>query len=363
MKIEDILSSIEDEHILWDYVKTEKSRAAASVASLWFLLAAADVFINAIFLFAMFATEGIWGTMLSPYGFLLPFLLFPLWKWLHDFHKAAHTDSLIRYAVTEKGIYIQTGDKDFEETEHIALDKIVSASVLRTMDNSGKFVGNVTCRIRTEFGDASERTVFEDVPDYREAAALINEYAKKRTTELENRKLLNGGVSEAEQYRKPTKLTAWRKKDEKNPGDPLLELHTLLAVAKAKKEQAEQEMQEKQKLEAEIYSMPYPAPEKPKKQTDYLKEDPEKAFFGNMRKLMPRPGETRTFLDPQAAAETEWLMHAEDETVSELQQELFGGEAMRTQVFPDPTVNPLPELSKELPEEKDDNGQFMQRGL
>ncbi len=57
------------------------------------------------------------------------------------------------------------------------------------------------------------------------------------------------------------------------------------------------------------------------------------------------------------------MAHAEDETVSELQQELFGGEAMRTQVFPDPTVNPLPELSKEMPEEKDDNGQFMQRGL
>ncbi len=69
------------------------------------------------------------------------------------------------------------------------------------------------------------------------------------------------------------------------------------------------------------------------------------------------------FLDQTVIGGAEQLENLPDASVASLQQELFGGEAMRTQIFPDPTVNPLPELSKEMPEEKDGNGQFMQRGL
>ena len=70
-----------------------------------------------------------------------------------------------------------------------------------------------------------------------------------------------------------------------------------------------------------------------------------------------------TIPETEPAAQPEQLENLPDASVASLQQELFGGEALRTHVFPDPTVNPLPELSKELPEEKDGNGQFMQRGL
>lgn len=74
-------------------------------------------------------------------------------------------------------------------------------------------------------------------------------------------------------------------------------------------------------------------------------EDAKQAFFG--RPALNAFGAQHDFLDLQAAAEMRERLSAENQTVSGLQQELFGDEAPQTQVIPDPTVNPLPELPEQ----------------
>ena len=55
------------------------------------------------------------------------------------------------------------------------------------------------------------------------------------------------------------------------------------------------------------------------------------------------------------------------ESVSDLQKELFEGEALREEVFPDPSVNPLPLLQELQDKNKDDDnagsGLFHQSGF
>ena len=71
------------------------------------------------------------------------------------------------------------------------------------------------------------------------------------------------------------------------------------------------------------------------------------------------------FLDQTAAADDAFFRNTPDESFSELQQELFGSEEVRTQAFPDPSVNPLPLLHE--PQDKDDDnagsGLFQQSGF
>jgi hypothetical protein len=50
-----------------------------------------------------------------------------------------------------------------------------------------------------------------------------------------------------------------------------------------------------------------------------------------------------------------------EESVADLQAELFGADAAQQGAFPDPTVNPLPELPDAQNDDK--NGQFMQQGF
>ena len=50
-----------------------------------------------------------------------------------------------------------------------------------------------------------------------------------------------------------------------------------------------------------------------------------------------------------------------DESVSELQAELFGANAEQQGAFADPAVNPLPELPE--PPQDNEQGQFMRRGF
>ena len=81
------------------------------------------------------------------------------------------------------------------------------------------------------------------------------------------------------------------------------------------------------------------APEQP--DTHSSVTDPTQAFFGGVQ--MPDIKQ-KCFLD-SAAESGEWKEIPPEESVADLQAELFGADAVQQGAFPDPTVNPLPELS------------------
>lgn len=84
-------------------------------------------------------------------------------------------------------------------------------------------------------------------------------------------------------------------------------------------------------LEQKQLQQPEPEPEKPKK-----------------------PRQKFVYQNP-TLTEQEIREALSDDTVAALQAELFGDEAVRTQVFPDPSVNPLPEMP-EPPEAEGQRG-------
>lgn len=351
MKISDMLSNNPEEQILWDQSKYEQADVKSAALSGWLAFALASVFLNALIFFTMLAVRGL-EALFSMYTLLLPLLLFPLWKWIYDIHKAKKTVLHTRYTVTQKGVYIQRGEKDREQTEYISLEKIKKAYATRTYDNAGRSVGNVTVRCCREFmfqrytADVKELTLFHDIPNYNEVCEIINEYAERRRSEIEELKEKSGGVVEAERFREPTPLEQRLK-------------YPLKRRAESLGEAAEKEPDAAHEKEAFSAEEKKPKKSRRKKDPAVLEGDPQEAFFGSTPQIPAFPGMQRSFLNPDAAAETAWLKTAEDETIRELQQELFGSEAMQTHAFPDPTVNPLPELSEST--NGNDDAQLMQR--
>lgn len=377
MKIEDVLHNVEGEHFLWSYTKNETPDTDKALLNGWSIPAAIDV-IFVFFIWAiMMQTEGFFGTFFSAFGLVSPLLLFPLWMWIFTIFRKRSTPITTRYVITPKGVYIQTGKDDNEQTEHIPLEKIESAYMTRGRNKDGTSNYNVTCRMAENVDGIETRTLFENVPDYNEPIEIINEAAEKRRQEVEVFREMNGGISDAEKFRAPTPLTAWRRSAFEEKGDPLLELGTLLTLARQEQKQEEPQMASIPAPSAVIPQTPAaqaPAaanvqspdaqtasakPRKSPKDPAVLKGDPQQAFFGNMLNPAESSGKPRSFLNPDAAAEAEWLEQMEEESVRELQQELFGSESMQTHAFPDPTVNPLPEL----PEQSDDSSQFLQQGF
>ena len=379
MKIEDVLHNVKGESFLWSYTKNETPDTNTALLNGWSIPAAIDVIIVFFILAIMMETEGFFGTIFSAFGLVSPLLLFPLWMWIFSVFRKRSTPITTRYVITPKGVYIQTGKDNNEQTEHIPLEKIESAYMTRGRNKDGTSTYNVTCRMAENVDGIETRTLFENVPDYNEPIEIINEAAEKRRQEVEAFREMNGGISDAEKFRTPTPLTAWRRSASEEKGDPLLELEALLTLARQKQEQKQEEPQMASipapsalaaKLQApaaeKLQSPDAPAaadkPRKSKKDPAVLKGDPQQAFFGNMLNPAEPSGKPRSFLNPDAAAEAEWLEQMEDESVRDLQQELFGSESMQTHAFPDPTVNPLPELP-EQPPQSDDSSQFLQQGF
>ena len=188
MKIDEILYNIPDEEILWDYSKYDKADSKKAIISIWFVLAFLACFINLSVLFFMIASEGFFNTLFSGYTIMLPFLLTPLWKWLYDLNAVRKRIIETRYVITQKGIYVQTGEKNNEQTEHYALEKVQSAFEGHSFDQDGKQIRNVSCRLAITSGQdfRTEIVQLENVPDCDEPIAIINEYAEKRKKEVKN---------------------------------------------------------------------------------------------------------------------------------------------------------------------------------
>ena len=87
-------------------------------------------------------------------------------------------------------------------------------------------------------------------------------------------------------------------------------------------------------------------------------QDPAQSFYSEALEENPGTIRGRNFLRHTVTA-NEFMKALTQETVEDLQNELFGADAELTGAFPDPTVNPLPELQEDQPQ---DEG-FMQSGL
>ena len=86
---------------------------------------------------------------------------------------------------------------------------------------------------------------------------------------------------------------------------------------------------------------------------------PDDIFFGGTAQSYLRRKKRGKFLNPKSVSEYKFLDELPQESVADLQAELFGTDPELTGTFPDPTVNPLPELPEDQPQ---DDG-FMQSGF
>ena len=168
------------------------------------------------------------------------------------------------------------------------------------------------------------------------------------------------GLDYAEKYREPTPMHYTPRYQSKSRAESLL--NACLPVETLIEEQAKTLAQNRRTQWTQKKAAAQTAAANPQTRDSVAPvRDPDAAFFGNMRSITPVPETQPTFLNPDAAAERAMLDKMPDESVSELQAELFGADAEQQGAFADPTVNPLPELSE--PPQEHEQGQFMQRGF
>ena len=207
-----------------------------------------------------------------------------------------------RYTVTNKGIYIQTGIEYNEETLYIPLDKVNKVSAYGSTSSPDDSLGSVyisysksTDPAYSESGKDVDTMVcnITNIPDSGQVMELIEKSSEQRKAELDERKRLTGGISEAEKYREPTPLTAWRKKDDDIHTDPLIELRTMLTLAKEQKLPRAELEESVSNSARSLQTNTAAKPEKKKpvrKKSAGLVGDPQAAFFGDVRSLHQRAG-------------------------------------------------------------------------
>ena len=344
MRIDQILGNDPSEEILWDYTKHEQTETDyAKIGAAWIpSIMSALLGITAFSAYCF--SDGFFTSLFSPVGMIGFLLSLPLIKRIAKLKKAKSHLECTRYMLTNKGIYVQTGKEYNEETLYIPLDKVHKVTASGSTFGTDNTFGSVFVSYSKNSG--MQVCNITNIPDFGKVMDLIQKSSEQRKDELEERKRLTGGISDAEKYREPTPLTAWRKKDDDTHTDPLIELRTMLTLAKEQKLPRE-ELEESVSNSARSLQTNTAAKAEKKKsvrnQSAGLVGDPQAAFFGDVRSMMPGPGEEPTFLDPDAATDEELLAMLSDDSVSDLQAELFGASAKLSGAFPDPTVNPLPE--------------------
>lgn len=343
MRIDQILGNDPSEEILWDYTKHEQTETEyAKIGAAW-IPSIMSALLGLTAFGAYCLTDGFLTALFSPVGMIGFLLSLPLIKRIAKFKKAKSHLECTRYMLTNKGIYVQTGKEYSEETLYIPLDKVNKVSALGSADSSDDSLGSVFVSYIKNSG--MQVCNITNIPDFGSVMNLIQDSSEQRKAELEERKRLTGGISEAEKYREPTPLTGWRKKDDDTHSDALVELRTMLTLAKEQKLKKENPEEFASQMADTIASHAREEAAKKKVNPEEpagLRGDPQAAFFGDVRSMIPSPGEEPTFLDPDAATDEELLAMLSDDSVSDLQTELFGADAKLSGAFPDPTVNPLP---------------------
>ena len=197
------------------------------------------------------------------------------------------------YCISEKNIYIQTGIDGGEETICRPIEYFHTIEIEEVKYN----LGTVICGYGKDSGYQSYK--LELLPDYQTAYDLIQQIRDHQS------------MSEATEQKEPV-----RSEVPSFPEDLL------------------------------IQRIPPPPPSC---------RTPDDVFFGNMDQSYLRRKKRGKFLNPNYIGEYEFPDELPQESVADLQAELFGANSELTGAFPDPTVNPLPEF----PEDSDD--QFMQQ--
>ena len=335
MRIEEMMSG--DEQILW-------RGEMAPEATFW------EAVFNPMLAFALIwlvFDMGFLGTMFASGAIFSPVLLFflvhmmPVWMYIGGIITAKTRAKNTHYCLTTRGVYIQTGRNG--NVKFVGYDEIKLAHPKQGHFDRQYHVGDVVCDyvtpiVRYSNGKrrVTENFTIDNISDFEQVFRLINQQkaqigppmpAGLQSTPLTERRIpqqLQQPAYPVQQgYANPYAGTPAGMG--KMPSDPY-------AGTSAGREQMPLD--------------PYAGTSASTGEPDIT--DPQAAFFGGMQNPVQETGVAGTFLESQPEADAALLERLPDESVADLQKELFAGEALQTNAFPDPTVNPLPQLS-ELP--------------
>ena len=309
MVIEEMMAF--EEQILWEGGKSEDSTFWEAIFNPLLPFAAIWCVVD----FSIIGTAGLANMIFSGMALFFLIHLMPVWLYLGGIIFARKKARNTRYVVTTRGIYIQTGSSGREQVKFYGYDEIKYAQTKQGMFDRQYNVGDVSCEFVTPIVKYSGRNrqvihnfTLDNVADFQTVSQIINE--QKRMQQPIGPQI-------------PTL----------SQSSPL----TARAIPPA-------------------LQMPQPAPAVPQslpaQQIPQQPEvaDPQQAFFGQPENQMFTTEQRGDFLDQAAAADDAFFRNTPDESFSELQQELFGSEEVRTQAFPDPSVNPLPVLPGSAPQ-------------
>lgn len=326
MRIEEMMTN--GEQILWQGGKAPEATFWESVFNPLLPVAVFWCLFDVGFLGSMLGS----GAFFSP---ALPFFLvhmMPVWIYLGGILTAKRSAQNTRYCVTTNGVYIQTGGAGSEKVKYVPFDEIRLARA-----NQGRFdrkyhVGDVICDYVTPIvryvkgkRRVTENFTIDNIADYQQVFQLINQQKAQIGPPLPS--AVQGNALTARQI--PPQLS--------QPAYPAQQPAYLA-------QQGYADPYAGTSMSRSAASDPYAGTSAETGEPEIT--DPQAAFFGGMQPEPAVPGSGERFFGSDPVSDAALLEKLPDESVADLQQELFGGEAMQTHAFPDPTVNPLPQLSE-----------------
>ena len=331
MKIERLFH--EDEKVLWKGKIDGRVYLKQAFLPDYFPIICIWAFIILMIDFVILATRGIIGLLFSSMSVLSPILLLPFWIYLVRAIRAVRQTENTVYWLTNYGLYLQKGNEEKgmeEDVEFVSYDKLDDVTVYPAKSRANDPVGDLCVTYRVETMDYASRSeirmsqimTLRKIHAPEQVAQMIREQQLQYLEFKENQLALRPeSLTEPQSFRRAMP----RKK------------YTVLKPPVQKQA----------------------GPVQPKQQYDTV-VDPAQAFFGTAQGA-PLPRSTAQSFLESTEEKAELLETLPAESVADLQAELFGADAVQQGAFPDPTVNPLPELTDAQNDDK--NGQFMQQGF
>lgn len=245
---------------------------------------------------------------------MVVFIVFLNTKYKHKTAKQKHiplTQHSVRYCITQKGVYIEKGTLGNEQTEFISFGRIVKASIIACDDKT--CVSAIALDYKTAFRSeyVGERMVLHNIPDCNGFLRLITVQKERWENKVNGRTHRN------------------------LPGEA-----QMLSASKPVESKSMDSLKH------------YAAPVKSNrthwvpKTTAIQPDDAQAAFFGNIGSQLPMSGESASFLESDIVSVEDSLALLPDDSVSDLQAELFGADAVQQAMYPDSAVNPLSAISE-----------------
>ena len=310
MKIERLFH--EDEKVLWKGKIDGRVYLKQAFLPDYFPIICIWAFIILMIDFVILATRGIIGLLFSSMSVLSPILLLPFWIYLVRAIRAVRQTENTVYWLTNYGLYTQRGNEEKgseEDIEFISYDKIDEVTVFPAKSRTAERVGDLSIIYRVETMDYAARReirvaqsmTLRMIHSPEQIAQMIREMQQKHLEIRENQLAMQ------------------------------VEPKAALRKMQRKKYTVQKQPVQKQAV-----------PAKPKRAYDAV-VDPAQAFFGTAQGA-PLPRSTAQSFLESTEEKAELLETLPAESVADLQAELFGANAAQQGAFPDPAVNPLPEL-------------------